>query len=144
MLIKVYMSALKKISYFLKFIRFSMRRYTHYKCVNWCICAMLPWKKVVLLLLHQKWLGLAVKGKYHSKVLMLFNLAFLMKCKYRGLYSYRSIPAKSLRCISYGTVALFPQSQFFKTGDIQFCTLGNSERSSLDHDVKWQTKTATY
>ena len=33
-------------------------------------------------ILHQKWLGLAVMGKYHSELLMLFNLAFLMKCKY--------------------------------------------------------------
>ena len=34
-------------------------------------------------ILHQKWLGLAVMGKYHSIPLMLFNLAFLMKCNYK-------------------------------------------------------------
>ena len=39
-------------------------------------------EKVVLISLHQKWIGLAVMGKYHSIPLMLFNLAFLMKCKY--------------------------------------------------------------
>ena len=42
-------------------------------------------EKVVLKSLHQKWLGLAVMGKYHSILLMLFNLAFLMKCKYKSL-----------------------------------------------------------
>ena len=31
---------------------------------------------------HQKWLGLAVMGKYHTILLMLFNLEFQMKCKY--------------------------------------------------------------
>ena len=71
----------EKISYLFNFIRFSTCRYTYYKWVNWCSCAMLPWK-VVLISLHQKWLGLAVMGKYHSILLMLFNLAFLMKCKY--------------------------------------------------------------
>ena len=40
------------------------------------------WKKVVLIFLHLKWIGLAVIGKNHSKRLLLFNVAFLMKCKY--------------------------------------------------------------
>ena len=75
MFIKVYI-----ILYLFKSIRFSTRMYTHYKGVNWCSCAMLPWEKVVSIFLHQKWLGLAVMGKYHSELLMLFNLAFLMKC----------------------------------------------------------------
>ena len=44
--------------------------------MNWCRCAILPWKKVVLILLHQKKLCLAVMGKYHSKFFMLFNLDF--------------------------------------------------------------------
>ena len=39
-------------------------------------------KKVVLIFLRQKWLGLSVMGKYHLELLMLFNLAFLMKYKY--------------------------------------------------------------
>ena len=42
-------------------------------------------EKVVLISLHQKWLGIAVMGKYHSILLMLFNLAFLMRCKYYWL-----------------------------------------------------------
>ena len=45
-------------------------------------------EKIVLIFLHQRWLGLAVMGKYHSELLMLFNLAFLMKCKY--LYNVHS------------------------------------------------------
>ena len=80
-----------KISNLFKFILFSTRRYMHYKWVNWCSCTMLPWKKVVLIFLHQKWLGLAVMGKYHSKRLMLFNLAFLTKCKYKADTSSRII-----------------------------------------------------
>ena len=43
---------------------------------------MLPWEKVVLIFLHEKLIGLAFMGKYYSIFLMLFNLAFLMKCKY--------------------------------------------------------------
>ena len=39
-------------------------------------------KKRILISLHIRWLGLAVMGKYHSKLLMLFNVAFLMKCKH--------------------------------------------------------------
>ena len=51
-------------------------------------------KKVVLIFLHQKWLSFAVMGKHHSKLLMLFNLAFLIKCKYlmismHGLFMIR-------------------------------------------------------
>ena len=76
----------EKISYLFKFIQFSRRRYIHYKWVNWCNCAMLPWEKKVLIFLHQKLLGLAVMGKYHSKLPMLLNLAFLMKCKYIVLF----------------------------------------------------------
>ena len=79
MSIKVYITALERFLF--KFIWFSTHRYTHYKWVNWCSCAMLLWKKVVIIFLHQKWLGLAFMDKYHSKLLMLFNLAFLMKCK---------------------------------------------------------------
>ena len=45
-------------------------------------------EKVVLISLHQKRLGLAVMGKYHSILLMLFNLAFLMKCKYDLLKTF--------------------------------------------------------
>ena len=71
----------ENISYLFKFNRFSARRYIHYKWVN-CSCAMLPWKKVVLVLLHQKWSILAVMGKYHSKLVMLFNPAFPIKCRY--------------------------------------------------------------
>ena len=78
----------EKISYLFKFIQFSTRRYAHYKWVNWYSCAMLPWKKVVLIFVHQKWLGLADMGNYHSELLMLFNLAFLMKCKYSDYEKY--------------------------------------------------------
>ena len=60
--------------------------------MNWCSCAMLTWKKVVPIFLHQKWIGLAVMGKYHSELLMLFNLAFLMKCK----YILFNVPPKSI------------------------------------------------
>ena len=60
--------------------------------MNWCSCAMLPWKKVVPIFLHQKWIGLAVIDKYHSELLMLFNLAFLMKCK----YNLFNVPPKSI------------------------------------------------
>ena len=67
----------EKSSYLFKFIQFSTRRYTHYKWVNWYSTG-----KIVLIFLHQRWLGLAVMGNYHSELLMLSNLAFLMKCKY--------------------------------------------------------------
>ena len=90
MLIKAYITALKRFCIFSNLL---IRRYTHYKWVNWCSCAMLPWKKVVLIFLHQKWLGLAVMGKYHSKHLMLLNLAFLMKCKYTGTIYLKAVMA---------------------------------------------------
>ena len=48
-------------------------------------------KKVVLIFLHQKGLGLVVIGKYHPKLLMLFNLAFLMKCKYMSLIVFQIV-----------------------------------------------------
>ena len=67
----------EKISYLFKFIQFSTRRYTHYKWVNWYST-----EKIVLIFLHQRWLGLAVMGKYHSELLMLFR---------RWLYSHASI-----------------------------------------------------
>ena len=44
-----------------------------------CYVAM---EKVGLIFLHLKWLCLAVIGRYHLKLLMLFNLGFQMKCKY--------------------------------------------------------------
>ena len=71
----------EKIRIFFKLIRFSTRRYIHYKWVKYCSCALLLWKKMVLTFLPQ-WFGLAAMGKNHSKIRMLFNLAFLMKCKY--------------------------------------------------------------
>ena len=43
MLIKVYITALKRFRIFSNL--FDSRRYTYYKGVNWCSCAMLPWKK---------------------------------------------------------------------------------------------------
>ena len=49
--------------------------------------AMLPWKKVVPMSLHQKSLGLAVIGNCYSKLLMPFYLAFLMKCKNRCVWA---------------------------------------------------------
>ena len=69
----------EKISIFYWFVK---RGYTHYKWLNWCSCSNIAMEKVILIVLHQKWLGLAVMGKYYSKLLMLFNLAFLIKCKY--------------------------------------------------------------
>ena len=77
MLIKVYITALKRFRIFSKIFDSQRVGIPIINERNWCSCAMLPWKKVVL--------GLAVMGKYHSKLLMLFNLAFLMKCKYKSI-----------------------------------------------------------
>ena len=74
MLIKVYITALRK------FIQLSTRRYTHYKLVNWYSCPIWPWKQYFPCS-YIKSDDLAVMGKYHSELLMLCNLAFLMKCK---------------------------------------------------------------
>ena len=75
--------------------------------MNWYSCAMLPWKKIVLIFLHQKWLGHAVMGKYHSELLMLFNLAFLMKCKYIDTFSKYKL--KSLKMIWFTMLTLNQQ-----------------------------------
>ena len=96
MLISVH-NCSEKISYLFQFIRFSTLMYTHYVWVNWCSCAMMPWKKVVLIFLHQNWLGLAVMGKYHTELRMFLNLAFLMKCKYNFFHAFFESPIATLR-----------------------------------------------
>ena len=54
--------------------------------MNWCDSAYyVAVEKVVLVFLYLKWLGLAVMVEYHSKLLMLSNLAFQMKFKYTSL-----------------------------------------------------------
>ena len=45
--------------------------------------------------------GLAVMGKYHSKLLTLFNLAFLMKCKYLSLWSWPFLEFTIIGCIFF-------------------------------------------
>ena len=89
MLIKVYITALRRFRIFSNLFKFSTRRYNHYKWVNWYSGAKLPWKKVVIIFLQQKWLGLAVMGKYHSELLMLFKIAFLRKFKYSLIVAQR-------------------------------------------------------
>ena len=79
---QVYITALKRFRIFSNSLDSERVGTIHYRWVNWCSCAMSPWKNVVLIFLHQKWFGLAVMGKYHSKLLMMFNLAFWMKCRY--------------------------------------------------------------
>ena len=65
-------------TYLFNFIRFSMRRYTHCKRVNWCTMLHVAMEKVLLIFLHLMWLGPEVMCTYHLN----FNLAFQMKCKY--------------------------------------------------------------
>ena len=86
MLTKVYITAMKRFCIFSNLLN-SQRVGT--PIINeWTgLLAMLccHGKKEVLIFLRQKWLGLAVMGKYHSELLMLFDLTFLMKCKYEVL-----------------------------------------------------------
>ena len=52
MLIKVYKTALRRFRIFSNLFnsqRVHVGTRTHYKCVNWYCCAMLPWKKVFLI-----------------------------------------------------------------------------------------------
>ena len=117
----------EKILYLFKFIRFSMSRYTHYKWVNWWSSAILPWKKYFL---YQRWLGLAVMGKYHSKLLMLFNPVFQMKCKYYNFmmkFGY-FISRKIFKC---DPNLFFSLNLYIKCWFSHSVNLGVSEKESL-------------
>ena len=59
--------------------------------MNLFSCAMLHMGKSTSYILTSKVIRLAVMGKYHSKLLMLFNLSFLMKCKYNKFEHWERI-----------------------------------------------------
>ena len=63
------------------------------------------WTGVAVLCCHGKKYFLysyikSVMGKYHSKFLMLFNLAYLMKCKYTNIYNNFSLNVVTTRPFS--------------------------------------------
>ena len=87
MLIKVYITVLKRFRIFSNL--FNSQRVGTPIIIEWTgIAVQCSTEKIVLIFLHQRWLGLAVMGKYHSELLMLLNLAFLMKCKYYTYIEY--------------------------------------------------------
>ena len=93
MLFKVYITALKRFRIFLNL--FDFQRVGTPIINRWTGVAVLCChEKSSSYIPNQKLLALAVLGKYHSKLSMRFNLAFLMECKYHYLLAIHSKKVK--------------------------------------------------